>query len=102
MSDMDREIRKIERNIDKEKEANQTPPKPQLPTLKKKSRQKIMEEQFNKTNYTAPTNVTDYFELENGVTIMQGSKTKTNQEPKEFRFNDTGTRRFNKTDYTQL
>jgi hypothetical protein len=54
-----------------------------------------------RTNYTAPPNLFDVFELADGVTIYENGKQKVNNAKKATMI-DNGKTRMNKTQFAQL
>lgn len=72
-----------------------------LPGLKKLNKNALLEDMMQKSAQVAP-NISDVITLASGVSLLQNGRTKTNPSKPEFRFNQTGTLRLNKTDYLKM
>ena len=72
----------------------------ELPSLKIKTKDEALDEILTKTTVTEPVIVTEYFEAESGVTLVENGKTTTNSTKRIHKFERTGKIRMNKADFT--
>lgn len=73
----------------------------ELPGIQPKSQQKAAEEILStKSTALGPINLTDYFDMASGCTLLENGKTKASTKKLVHTFKGTNVEKMNKTDYS--